>query len=101
MRGAGRAVVGTRVYRSGSTTGLHSGTVTGLNATVYYWSGETVYGMIETNVCAEPGDSGGPLFRGNYGLGLLSGGSGDCSEGGDTYYQPVTEVTSRYGVSIY
>ena len=42
--------------RSGSTTGVHSGTVTALNATVNYAEG-TVTGLIKTNVCAEGGDS--------------------------------------------
>lgn len=52
--------VGTTVYRRGSTTGTHSGRVTALNATVNYGSGDVVYGMIQTTVCAEGGDSGGP-----------------------------------------
>ena len=56
---AGNASVGQSVQRSGSTTGLHGGTVTGLNATVNYGGGDIVSGLIRTNVCAEPGDSGG------------------------------------------
>ena len=54
--------VGTTVYRRGSTTGTHSGRVTALNATVNYGGGDVVYGMIQTTVCAEGGDSGGPLY---------------------------------------
>jgi hypothetical protein len=61
----------------------------------------TVTGLIRTNVCAEGGDSGGALFSGSVALGLTSGGSGNCSSGGTTYFQPVTEVLSRYGVSVY
>ncbi|MGS2619935.1 S1 family peptidase [Micromonospora sp. LZ34] len=97
---AGNAYVGQSVRRSGSTTGLRSGSVTALNATVNYAQG-SVYGLIRTNVCAEPGDSGGSLFAGSTALGLTSGGSGNCSSGGTTYFQPVTEVLSRYGVSVY
>ncbi|MFI1827461.1 S1 family peptidase [Streptomyces sp. NPDC020412] len=97
---AGNARVGQSVQRSGSTTGLHSGSVTGLNATVNYGGGDVVYGMIQTNVCAEPGDSGGALFSGSTALGLTSGGSGNCRTGGVTFYQPVTEALSAYGVSI-
>lgn len=97
---AGNAYVGQSVRRSGSTTGLRSGSVTGLNATVNYAEG-TVYGLIRTNVCAEGGDSGGALFAGSVALGLTSGGSGNCTTGGTTYFQPVTEVLSRYGVSVY
>ncbi|MEV6411203.1 S1 family peptidase [Kribbella sp. NPDC051718] len=97
---AGNASVGQAVKRSGSTTGVHSGSVTATNATVNYAEG-TVTGLIRTNVCAEGGDSGGALFAGTTALGLTSGGSGNCSSGGTTFFQPVTEVLSRYGVSVY
>ena len=86
--------------RSGSTTGVRSGQVTGLNATVNYREG-TVFGMIKTNVCAESGDSGGALFDNTIALGLTSGGSGNCRSGGTMYFQPVTEALNRYNVSIY
>ncbi|MFF2716744.1 S1 family peptidase [Streptomyces sp. NPDC058011] len=97
---AGNASVGQSVRRSGSTTGLRSGTVTGLNATVNYGSSGIVYGMIQTNVCAEPGDSGGSLFAGSTALGLTSGGSGNCRTGGTTFYQPVTEALNAYGATV-
>ncbi|GAA4148628.1 S1 family peptidase [Actinomadura keratinilytica] len=97
---AGNAVVGQSVRRSGSTTGVRSGTVTALNQTVNYAEG-TVTGLIRTNVCAEPGDSGGPLFAGTVALGLTSGGSGNCTIGGTTFFQPVTEALSAYGVSVF
>jgi hypothetical protein len=98
---AGEAYVGEAVRRRGSTTGTRSGTVTGLNATVHYTGGNTVTGMIRTNVCAEPGDSGGPLYDGTIALGLTSGGSGDCRVGGTTFYQPVTEALAVYSVAVH
>ncbi|MGW0782875.1 S1 family peptidase [Streptomyces sp. NPDC002913] len=98
---AANATVGMAVTRRGSTTGTHSGSVTGLNATVNYGSGDIVYGMIRTNVCAEPGDSGGPLYSGTRAIGLTSGGSGNCTSGGTTFFQPVTEALSAYGVSVF
>ncbi len=97
---AANAYVGEYVRRSGSTTGLRGGYVQALNATVNYPQG-TVYGLIKTNVCAEGGDSGGSLFDGTYAIGLTSGGSGNCSSGGTTYFQPVKEALSAYGVSVY
>jgi streptogrisin D len=97
---AGDAYVGQAVSRRGSTTGIHTGTVTGLNATVRYAEG-TVRGMIATNVCAEGGDSGGPLYAGSTALGLTSGGSGNCRTGGQTFFQPVKEALSKYGVSVF
>ncbi|MCN9243940.1 S1 family peptidase [Streptomyces sp. RY43-2] len=92
--------VGTTVYRRGSTTGTHSGKVTALNATVNYGSDGIVYGMIQTSVCAEGGDSGGPLYGGSVAYGLTSGGSGNCTSGGTTFFQPVTAALSHFGVSI-
>jgi hypothetical protein len=94
------AYVGEHVTRSGSTSGVHSGTVLGLNATVNYGSDGIVYGLIDTNVCAEPGDSGGSLFDGSAAIGLTSGGSGDCSSGGETFFQPVSEPIADYGLSV-
>ncbi|MFE3824524.1 S1 family peptidase [Streptomyces sp. NPDC059092] len=98
---AANPTVGQSVRRSGSTTGVRSGTVTALNATVNYGGGDIVYGMIQTNVCAEPGDSGGSLFSGTTALGLTSGGSGNCTSGGTTFFQPVVEALNAYGVSVF
>ncbi len=100
ISGAAEATVGMQVTRSGSTTQVHHGTVTGLDATVNYGNGDIVNGLIQTDVCAEPGDSGGPLFSGDQAVGLTSGGSGDCSAGGETFFQPVTEVLSATGTQI-
>lgn len=92
IREAALASVGETVERSGSSTGVHSGKVTGLDATVNYPEGQ-VTGLIKTSVCGEPGDSGGPLFDHDKGLGVLSGGVGSCGlQGGETYYQPLPEV---------
>ncbi|WP_181765148.1 S1 family peptidase [Streptomyces albidus (ex Kaewkla and Franco 2022)] len=101
ITGAGNASVGMSVTRHGSTTGTHSGSVTGLNATVNYGGGDIVSGLIRTNVCAEPGDSGGSLRSGSTAIGLTSGGSGNCSSGGTTFFQPVVEALNAYGVSVY
>jgi streptogrisin B len=97
------AVVGERVTRDGSTTGVHTGTVEALNVSVRYTGhlGGKVSGLIQTDVCAEPGDSGGPLYDGSKALGLTSGGSGDCTSGGTTFFQPVREAARAYGATIY
>ncbi|MYU09622.1 trypsin-like serine protease [Streptomyces sp. SID8361] len=99
VTGVADPVVGQEVFRSGSTTGLRSGKVTGLNATVNYPEG-TVTGLVQATVCAEPGDSGGPLFAQGVALGVTSGGSGDCEKGGVTFFQPVTKALSALGVGI-
>ncbi len=100
IAGASEATVGMEVTRSGSTTQVHDGTVTGLDATVNYGNGDIVNGLIQTDVCAEPGDSGGSLFSGDQAIGLTSGGSGDCTSGGETFFQPVTEALSATGTEI-
>ena len=106
VTGASAAAVGQAVCRSGSTTGWWCGTVTATNQTVCYPQG-CVSQMIRTTVCAQPGDSGGPLVS-NPGLGttvtakgLTSGGSGSCLLGGTTFFQPITEVLSVYGLTLY
>jgi streptogrisin D len=99
ISGAANATVGESVQRSGSTTNVHGGTVSATDASVTYEEG-TVNGLIDTNVCAEPGDSGGALFDGSSALGLTSGGSGDCSSGGETFFQPVPAALSALGASI-
>ncbi|MFD8546544.1 S1 family peptidase [Streptomyces sp. NPDC059649] len=97
---AAEAAVGMKVQRSGSTTGVHDGTVTGLDATVNYGNGDIVNGLIQTDVCAEPGDSGGSMFAGDSAVGLTSGGSGDCTQGGETFFQPVTDALKATGAEI-
>ncbi|MGW4870618.1 S1 family peptidase [Streptomyces chartreusis] len=99
ITGAADPAVGQRVFRSGSTSGLRDGEVTALNATVNYPEG-TVTGLIETNVCAEPGDSGGPMFSEGVALGVTSGGSGDCTSGGTTFFQPVTKAMAALNVKM-
>jgi streptogrisin B len=101
VTGVATPAVGMAVCRSGSTTGVRCGTITALNATVNYAEG-SVSGLIRTNICAEPGDSGGPLYVAATGkiVGILSGGSGNCTAGGTTYYQPINEILAAYGVTI-
>jgi streptogrisin D len=99
ITGAGDPSIGQRVFRSGSTSGLRDGQVTGVNSTVNYPEG-TVTGLIETNVCAEPGDSGGPMFSEGIALGITSGGSGDCTQGGTTFFQPVTKALTALGMQL-
>ncbi|WP_329065666.1 S1 family peptidase [Streptomyces sp. NBC_01429] len=99
ITGVADPVVGQQVFRSGSTTGLRTGRVTALNATVNYREGP-VTGLIQTTVCAEPGDSGGPLLAQGIALGVTSGGTGDCTSGGVTFFQPMTTALSALGVSL-
>ena len=99
VSGSSESPVGSSICRSGSTTGWHCGTIGARDATVNYAEG-SVFGLIRTDVCAEPGDSGGSAISGSQAQGVTSGGSGNCSSGGETYFQPVNEILSAYGLSL-
>ncbi|MGW4274548.1 S1 family peptidase [Streptomyces seoulensis] len=100
VRGSAEAPVGASICRSGSTSHWHCGTVLAKNETVNYSQG-AVHQMTKTNVCAEPGDSGGSFISGDQAQGVTSGGWGNCSSGGETWYQPINEILSRYGLTLH
>jgi streptogrisin C len=60
----------------------------------------TVTGLIQTDVCAEPGDSGGSLLAADQAQGTVSGGSGDCTAGGQTFFQPINEVLQTLDLTL-
>lgn len=97
--GSTEAPVGATVCRSGSTTGTHCGTILAKNQSVTYPEG-TVTGLTDTNACAEGGDSGGPWLVGDQAQGVTSGGSGDCTVGGETFFQPITEILQRNNLTL-
>ncbi|MFJ5775378.1 carbohydrate-binding protein [Streptomyces sp. NPDC093094] len=99
VAGSAQAPVGASVCRSGSTTGWHCGTVQQHNTSVTYQEG-TVSGVTRTSVCAEPGDSGGSYISGSQAQGVTSGGSGNCSSGGTTFFQPINPILQSYGLTL-
>ncbi len=99
VTGDQEAIEGSSVCRSGSTSGWHCGTVQQRDTSVHYAEG-TVTGVTRTNVCAEPGDSGGPFVSGTEAQGTTSGGSGDCDSGGTTYFQPVGPALDAFGLTL-
>ncbi|MFC0111665.1 S1 family peptidase [Kibdelosporangium aridum] len=99
VRGSAEAPVGSSICRSGSTTRWHCGTVLAKNETVNYQQG-AVHQMTKTSVCAQPGDSGGSFITGEQAQGVTSGGWGNCSTGGETWFQPVNEILGVYGLSL-
>ncbi|MEU9864823.1 S1 family peptidase [Streptomyces sp. NPDC047971] len=100
VRGSAEAPVGASICRSGSTTRWHCGTVLAKNETVNYSQG-AVHQMTKTSVCAEGGDSGGSFISGDQAQGVTSGGWGNCSSGGETWFQPVNEILGRYGLTLH
>jgi streptogrisin C len=99
VAGAQEAVVGASICKFGSTTGMTCGVVQARNASVSYPEG-TVTGLTRTNVCAEPGDSGGPWLSGSQAQGVTSGGSGNCTTGGTTFFQPIGEILQRNNLTL-
>jgi len=51
-------------------------------------------------VCAEPGDSGGSWLSANQAQGVTSGGSGNCTSGGTTFYQEINPILAAYGLTL-
>ncbi|MFE1512732.1 S1 family peptidase [Streptomyces sp. NPDC058726] len=100
VRGSNEAPVGASICRSGSTTHWHCGRVLAKNETVNYSQG-AVHQMTKTSVCAEGGDSGGSFISGDQAQGVTSGGWGNCSSGGETWFQPVNEILNRYGLTLH
>ncbi|MFC7647150.1 S1 family peptidase [Streptosporangium lutulentum] len=99
VAGARVAIEGASVCRSGSTTDFHCGLIQQRDASVTYPQG-TIFQLTRTNVCAEPGDSGGAFISIDQAQGVTSGGTGDCSSGGTTYFQPIGEILTAYGLSL-
>jgi streptogrisin C len=59
-----------------------------------------VYGLTRTTACAEPGDSGGSFIASTrHAQGVTSGGSETCTVGGTTFFQPVNEILSVFGLT--
>ncbi|MER6770037.1 S1 family peptidase [Streptomyces bacillaris] len=100
VRGSNEAPIGASICRSGSTTRWHCGRVLAKNETVNYSQG-AVHQMTKTSVCAQGGDSGGSFISGDQAQGVTSGGWGNCSSGGETWYQPINEILNRYGLRLH
>jgi hypothetical protein len=106
VAGSEEAPVGTSVCKFGSTTGASCGVIQALNVTVNFADPEggngtvTVNGLIQTDVCAEAGDSGGSLLAGDQAQGTVSGGSGDCRRGGETFFQPINEALQALNLTL-
>jgi streptogrisin D len=101
ITGSTRVAVNATVCKTGSTTGTTCGRVIQYNTTVNYPQG-TVFGLTTTNVCTQPGDSGGSLFAGTQAQGVTSGGTvGSCSQTGfRSFFQPADEILSVFGLQL-
>jgi streptogrisin C len=99
VAGSREAAIGSSICRSGRTTGWRCGTLQGRDETVNYSAG-AVEGLSRMSACAEPGDSGGSVISGDQAQGVTSGVTGNCTSGGTTWFQPVNEILSTYGLTL-
>ncbi|MGC5011425.1 S1 family peptidase [Streptosporangium sp. DT93] len=99
VAGARIALEGASVCRSDAAGGLHCGLIQQRDASVTYPQGN-VFGLTRTSVCAEAGDSGGPFISFDQAQGIASGGSGDCGQGGTSYFEPIDEVLNAYDLTL-
>ncbi|WP_369188706.1 S1 family peptidase [Streptomyces sp. R08] len=97
------------VRRVGDTSQDLVGNVQKTSTTVTYADGTTLYGMVQTSLCAKHGDSGGAMFTGATALGITSGGNyldepcGDSDAQNDrlTFYTPLQMVLNERGLHVY
>lgn len=78
--------VGEQVCGTGATSGTQCGMVEAVNVSVNYPDG-VVTGLAESTQDGNAGDSGGPVYDGSKGLGMISG--GPQGGGGPTFFQPL------------
>ncbi|UED87244.1 S1 family peptidase [Streptomyces profundus] len=96
----GYPALGQTVTTGSTATGCRSGTISAVNVTVDFGNGWVISGLIRTNLCSEPYDFGSGLTAGTMLIGIPVGGSGNCSVGGTTFYQPMAPVLAQYGATI-
>ena len=90
----GSPTVGEQVVKSGSTTGVTSGTISAVDQTVNFDVG-VIYHLFATDVYSDHGDSGGPGFDGSAALGTLTGGNTTT-----TFFYPADVEFSMYGLTL-
>ncbi|OLT26628.1 peptidase S1 [Nocardiopsis sp. CNR-923] len=100
VTGSTEAPVGASVCRSGQTTGWHCGVIEAKDQTVRYAGNLVVYGLTRTSACAEGGDSGGSWLAGTEAQGVTSGGSGNCTFGGTTFFQPLNPILDEWDLTL-
>lgn len=103
-------MVGDGLCRTGITTNARCGQITHLNVTIKdNKTGTTLTAQTRTNICALPGDSGGPYVfaREAYGMASMGGGYSydiggqpHCSSSSFSTYTPLAKVQTKLGVKV-
>ncbi|MEV8374973.1 S1 family peptidase [Kribbella sp. NPDC056861] len=97
VRGSADAPVGVSTCKSGYRTHWTCGVIQQKNVSVSV-AGGRVDGLTRTNVCIQPGDSGGSVISGDQAQGVVSlyATNGPCV----SWFQPVNEILSAYGLRL-
>ncbi|BCJ37230.1 peptidase [Actinocatenispora thailandica] len=90
----GQPTQGEYVVKSGSTTGVTSGSIEAVDQTVNFDVG-VIYHLFATNVYSDHGDSGGPGYNGSTALGTLTGGDTQT-----TFFYPAWREFNDYGLTL-
>ena len=107
-------VVGTGAAHSGITTGTHNGTLTQVNIAVAIANDPdgasvvTINNARALNACTLPGDSGGPVFGGDLGYGVMTAASFPRTQAGAPYcdatttgyYMPLITLVRQFGATV-
>ncbi|MEX5634040.1 S1 family peptidase [Parafrankia sp. FMc2] len=101
------AMVGDVVCRSGFVSGYNCGRVIGVepSTTVGTSAGSAVvHGLVRASVCAENGDSGGPVLNGTLAVGIVSARRipptpVPCDQG-ESFFQQVIPALNAYGLDL-
>ncbi|MGH3760719.1 S1 family peptidase [Actinophytocola sp.] len=97
IRGSRPTPVGGSICLISRTAGPRCGTVTALNQTINFPQGP-ITGLTRTNICLEPGAIA--FVSGEAAQGIPVGGSGSCSVGAVSYFQPVNRILATYGLTL-
>jgi hypothetical protein len=97
--GSTPAPIGGTVCLIDTRTGTRCGAVTAVNQTISFPEG-VITGLTRTNICLEPGGGAVAYLSGDQAQGTPVGGSGSCSSGGVSYFQPVNPILSAYGLTL-
>lgn len=108
-QGSRGGAVGDPICHSGARRGYRCGTITNPSTSVKVQpSGYTLKDMREDDICAGPGDSGGPVYSNNRAHGIISAsrvklnndGSYRCLDEPRTWYSGMYNVEQALGVTV-
>ncbi|GAB3155093.1 hypothetical protein GCM10027290_50760 [Micromonospora sonneratiae] len=99
VKGSTEVPLGGSVCKYGPQTYLRCGVAQAKQQTLYFGT-YVLYGLTRTNICPGYNEVGAPIMAGDQAQGITIIGSGDCTYGGTTYFQPVNKVLTAYGLTL-